>query len=91
VLAESVLNRSAQVLAYAVYNISLVLNCELFVLGGGVGMSAPLRDATRRILEQYNAPARPKLITSSLGEDAQLAGAIRLALNGAESRIGLKM
>ncbi len=91
VLAESVLNRSAQVLAYAVYNISLVLNCALFVLGGGVGMSAPLRDATRRVLEQYSAPARPKLIISSLGQDAQLIGAIRLALNTAESRIGLKM
>jgi len=91
VLAESVLNRSAQVLAYAVYNISLVLNCALFVLGGGVGMSAPLLDATRRVLEQYSAPARPKLIISSLGQDAQLMGAIRLALNKAESRIGLKM
>jgi glucokinase len=91
VLAESVLNRSAQVLAYAVYNISLVLNCELFVLGGGVGMSGPLRDATRRILEQYNAPARPKLITSTLGEDAQQVGAIRLALNRAQSRIGLNL
>src|SRR5713101_6335059 len=91
VLAESVLNRSAQVLAYAVYNISLVLNCALFVLGGGVGMSAPLLDATRRVLEQYNAPAQPKLMMSSLGPDAQLIGAIRLALNKAESRIGLKM
>ena len=91
VLAESVLNRSAQVLAYAVYNISLVLNCALFVLGGGVGMSVPLRDATRRVLEQYCAPARPKLIISTLAQDAQLIGAIRLALNTAESRIGLKM
>ena len=81
VSAERVLNQSAQVLGYAVYNISLVLNCELFVLGGGVGMSLPLRDATQRILEQYNAPARPKLIISSLGRDAQLVGAIRLALN----------
>ena len=91
VLAESVLKRSAQVLAYAVYNISLVLNCELFVLGGGVGMSGPLRDATRRVLEQYSAPARPQLITSSLGEDAQQVGAIRLALDRAQSRIGLKL
>src|SRR6266851_830690 len=91
VLAESVLNRSAQVLAYAVYNISLVLNCALFVLGGGVGMSVPLRDATRRVLEQYCAPARPKLIISTLAQDAQLIGAIRLARNTAESCIGLKM
>jgi len=54
-------------------------------------MSAPLLDATRRVLEQYSAPARPKLMISSLGQDAQLMGAIRLALNKAESRIGLKM
>jgi glucokinase len=85
-LAQTVLNRSAQVLAYAVYNISLVLNCALFVLGGGVGMSTPLLDATRRVLEQYNAPAQPKLMISSLGPDAQLVGAIRLALKQAESR-----
>jgi glucokinase len=90
VLAGTVLNRSGQVLAYAVYNISLVLNCALFVLGGGVGMSVPLLDATRRILEQYNAPAQPKLIISSLGQDAQLVGAIRLALDHAKSRVGLK-
>jgi glucokinase len=82
--AAAVLNRSAQVLAYAVYNISLVLNSALFVLGGGVGMSAPLLDATRRCLEQYLEPARPKLILSSLGQDAQLIGALRLALNKAD-------
>lgn len=85
VLAETVLNRSAQVLAYAVYNISLVLNCELFVLGGGVGMSTPWLAATRRVLEQYRAPSHPKIIASSLGQDAQLVGAIRLALDQVES------
>jgi predicted NBD/HSP70 family sugar kinase len=89
--AATVLNRSAQVLAYAVYNISLVLNSALFVLGGGVGMSAPLLEATRRCLDQYNEPVRPKLILSSLGQDAQLIGAIRLALNRAESNIGLNI
>ncbi len=89
--AASVLNRSAQVLAYAVYNISLVLNSSLFVLGGGVGMSVPLRDATQRFLQQYNEPVRPKLIISSLGQDAQLIGAIRLALNKVEAGVGLKL
>jgi glucokinase len=84
-LAATVLQRSARILAYAVYNISLVLNCKLFVLGGGVGMSAPLLDATQRVLEQYNVPARPELIISSLGHDAQLVGAIRLALNQPQS------
>jgi glucokinase len=88
-LAERVLNRSAKMLAYAVYNISLVLNCELFVLGGGVGMSQPLLDSTRQFLQEYTEPVRPKLAVSSLGPDAQLIGAIRLALNKADSGIGL--
>jgi glucokinase len=83
-IAKEVLNRSAKILAYAVYNISLVLNCGLFILGGGVGMSTPLRDATQRFLEKYNEPIQPKLIVSSLGQDAQLVGAIRLALSRAD-------
>jgi glucokinase len=91
VLAAGVLNHSAQVLAYAVYNMSLVLNSSLFVLGGGVGMSAPLLHATQRHLDQYHEPAPPKVIVSSLGQDAQLIGAIRLALDKAEERIGLKL
>ncbi|MGA7930057.1 MAG: ROK family protein, partial [Candidatus Sulfotelmatobacter sp.] len=79
-VAKGVLNRSAKILAYAVYNISLVINCGLFILGGGVGMSTPLRNATQRCLENYNEPVQPKLMVSSLGQDAQLVGAIRLAL-----------
>ena len=88
--AARVLNRSAQMLGYAVYNISLVLNSRLFVLGGGVGMSEPLRDATQRFLDRYTEPIPPKLIISGLGQDAQLMGAIRLALNTAELRFEVK-
>jgi glucokinase len=86
-LAKAVLEHSAQLLAYAVYNISLVLNSSLFVLGGGVGVSILLRDATSRILERYNEPSRPKLVISSLGTDAQMMGAIRLALTTTKQRI----
>jgi glucokinase len=85
-LAKSVLDRSAQLLAYAVYNIALVLNTPYFVLGGGIGVSVPLRDATERVLSRYEEPVRPKLVISSLGTDAQIMGAIRLALNTAETR-----
>jgi glucokinase len=85
-LAKVVLDRSAQMLAYAVYNISLVLNPSVFVLGGGVGISKALRDATQKVLSRYNEPAQPKLIISSLGQDAQLMGAIRLALDTVERR-----
>lgn len=82
--ARAVLDHSARLLAYAVYNISLVLNSSLFVLGGGIGVSTALRDATENILRQYNEPPCPRLTISSLGTDAQLMGAIRLALTTAD-------
>jgi len=88
--AEAVLNRAAQMLAYAVYNMSVVLNCSLFILGGGVGMSPILRDAAQRVLERFTEPARPKMCLSSLGQDAQLIGALRLALDLAERRAGIR-
>jgi glucokinase len=84
-LAKRVLEHSAQLLASAVYNISLVLNSALFVLGGGIGVSVPLREAAELILERYSEPSRPKLVVSSLGTDAQLIGAVRLALTIAKT------
>jgi len=88
--AQSVLERSARILAHAIYDISVVLNCPLFILGGGVGMSAILRDATESLLNEFSQPVRPQLRPSSLGPDAQLFGALRLALDAAEKKIGLK-
>ena len=85
--ARKVLEEAAQILAYAIYDISLLLNCRLFVLGGGVGANASLRDATQHVLEKYSEPVKPKLTLSSLGQEAQLFGAIRLALDRADSRI----
>jgi glucokinase len=90
-LAKNILEDSARILAHAIYNISTVLNCSLFVLGGGVGMSGPLLAATQKALEPYTQPSRANLITSALGQDAQLIGAIRLALDKAESEIDLKL
>lgn len=88
--AREILDRTARMLAYTVYNMSLVLNSSLFVLGGGVGMSPVLREATRSVLFQYDEPVRPKITLSSLGPDAQLMGSIRLALDLAEARLGLR-
>jgi len=88
--AKRVLDRSAKILAHAVYDISVVLNCSLFILGGGVGINAVLRDATESVLQDYSQPARPRLCLSSLGPDAQLFGAMRLALDAAEKRMGIR-
>ena len=62
-----------------------------FRAGRGSRNERVFAHTTQRNLEQYHEPAPPKVIVSSLGQDAQLIGAIRLALDKAEERIGLKL
>ena len=79
-LAKRILDQTARVLAYATYNISLILNCPLFVLGGSVGMHPALCDATQAVLAERPDHVSPSLVHSKLGADAQLIGAIYLAM-----------
>lgn len=85
-LAQSVLERTARMLSHAIYNISLLLNCPLFVLGGGVGVHPALRSTTEDMLTRLNMRGQPQLTTSALGADAQMMGAIREALDVAAVR-----
>jgi glucokinase len=85
-LAQEVLKLVARTLAYAIYNTSLILNSPLFVLGGSVGTHPALGDATRRVLQERGARVQPKLICSALGADAQLIGAIFVALKAAKKK-----
>lgn len=82
--AQVLLGQSATMLAQAIYNISLVLNCPLFVLGGTVGMHPALCNAAQKMLDQWIVPATPRLVRSALGTDAQLLGSIRAALDTAQ-------
>ena len=84
--ARKLLESSAEILAHAITNIALLLNTSVVVLGGAIGTSEPLLRATREIIEQ-NDFARPQLVISRLGADAQLHGAIRLALDRVEASI----
>jgi glucokinase len=86
-LAQTVLQRSAQTLAYAIYNLAVVLNCPLFVLGGSVGMHPALWKLTQEILTHRDKRVQPKLLRSTLGPDAQVNGAIHLAIDAALSRV----
>lgn len=88
-LAQEVLQLAARTLSYAIYNISLILNSPLFVLGGTVGIHPALRDATRRMLDERGARVQSKLICSALGADAQLIGAVFLALETANKQTAL--
>jgi glucokinase len=82
-LAQEILQLAARTLAYAIYNISLILNSPLFVLGGSVGVHPALGDATRLVLHERRARAQTTLVPSGLGKDAQLIGAVFLALQTA--------
>jgi glucokinase len=84
-LAKQVLQLSSRTLAYVIYNISLILNCPLFVLGGSVGLHPALGNAARAELEQRRARVQPELVCSGLGSDAQLIGAIHLAIDTAKA------
>jgi glucokinase len=79
--ARTLLQQSATLLAQAIYNISLILNCPLFVLGGTVGLHPALAEATREVLDRWLVPGNPTLVASVLGTDAQLMGTIRVALD----------
>jgi glucokinase len=78
-LANSLLDRAAYTLACAICNVTLILNAPLFVLGGSVGLHPALRDRTQSAVDAHARRLRPRIVLSSLGSDAQLMGAIRLA------------
>jgi glucokinase len=88
-LAQTILQQTARILSRAIFNVTLVLNCPLFVLGGGVGVHPVLRLATQRMIEQLNMRSQPQLTCSALGTDAQLMGAIRAALDLSHSHATL--
>lgn len=92
-LALAILQQSARLLAYALYNVSLVLSCPLFVLGGTVGLHPALGNAVQAALRRREDRAHCRVSCSILGADAQLYGAIRVALDTAvarESQAGLR-
>jgi glucokinase len=73
---EPLLEKVADYVAIAVINISALLDPEAIIFGGGTSSAgAALFDRVRQRVsgELY---VRPKLLRSSLGEDAQLEGAI---------------
>jgi glucokinase len=86
-LARKILNNSADTLAYAIYNLAVVLNCPLFVLGGTIGMHPALWQQTQQILKQRDQRVQPQLVRSTLGSDAQVNGAVCMALEAAATRV----
>lgn len=79
-LALQVLQEVARVLAGAIEVTALLFNPQMVVLGGGVGSHPGLCRATEQWL-QGSCFAQPVLRSSLLGTQAQLFGALTVALN----------
>jgi predicted NBD/HSP70 family sugar kinase len=82
--AKEVMERVAKHIALAVAAVVPVIDPELVILGGGIGRNGDL------LLEPIEAelraisPFQPRLEVSALGEDAELTGAVALALQTAQ-------
>jgi predicted NBD/HSP70 family sugar kinase len=64
-----------------------VLDPALVILGGGIGRNADvLREPIERELRALS-PFHPRIEVSSLGEEAELMGAVSLALEAAQDRL----
>ena len=85
-IASEILAATAALLADAIADISLVLNPELVILGGGVGSHPDLCRHTSMLVQRHEFAA-PQLRSSSLGTRAQLFGAISLSIAAAEARL----
>jgi glucokinase len=80
------LRQTEELIAMALVDVASLLDPEAIVLGGGVAAAqgepfiAPIRD-----LVHGCTPVKTKIVLSELGEDAQILGAVRLALDRIEA------
>ncbi len=74
--AKQVVAETVDYLALAIANVSVVINPEMVVLGGGVAQSADLLVEPIRERLDGVIPFVPKIVTSELGRDAAVMGAI---------------
>jgi predicted NBD/HSP70 family sugar kinase len=89
--AGRVVERVAERLALAIAAIAPVIDPELVILGGAIGRQGDLLlESVERELEALS-PFRPRIEVSALGEDAELYGAIALALQSAQDLLFERM
>lgn len=76
------LNETQDYIAMAVVAVAALLDPQAIVFGGGVVAAqgewflAPIRDRALRCI-----PSQPTIVVSALGEDAQIMGAVKIALD----------
>jgi predicted NBD/HSP70 family sugar kinase len=87
-LALQVIETAAKALCDVIANISVLLDPTLIILGGPFGSSRLLFNAVSRQLHlQKHDSGRIRLRPSLCGKDAALLGAVKTALEVAETRL----
>lgn len=84
--ARQIVEKTSEYLAMVCSYLSLILNCSLIVFGGELGVHSVLVQATAARLEEHDF-AHPRLEVTQLGEKAPLTGALRLAMQQAETAL----
>ncbi len=85
--ALGVVQGVAERIALAIAAIVPVVDPELVILGGGVGRNGDLLlEPIREELAELS-PFRPRVEVSALGEDAELVGAVSMALEAAQEQL----
>lgn len=81
-LARDVVERAAQALGFAVAGLVSVLNPDVVILGGGVGLAVPtFLEAARAAVARHAQPISARsvqVVRATLGDEAVLVGAARL-------------
>lgn len=86
--AIAAVERYANAVAVGLAALSLAIDPELIVVGGGISKAGPsLAAAIRRRLAVHAAVLHPRVEISELGDRAVAVGAARLALDHVESRV----
>ena len=85
--AQQVVRLEAKRIAVAIASVVPVVDPELVVLGGGIGRNGDLLlEPVERELRGLS-PFHPRIEVSSLGEEAELRGAVATALQAAQERL----
>ncbi len=85
-IAMQIRDTIAAILSDVIVNISVLMDPSMIVLGGDIGRAPALFGAVLRRVQQDDL-ARFVLVASRLGQDAVLAGAVKVALELAESKL----
>lgn len=83
-LAQGVVDETANYLSIIVASAAAILNPELIVLGGGIARSADLLIEPIRQRVEGVVPVMPLIKASELGENAAVMGAIALVLHSTD-------